>query len=374
MNVALRGALSHALHIITGLVRIVRARRQQRAAVVVEDHLTGGIERRDVQQHHPARPPARRARAPLGHHRRRRPQRHPEMHRAGSKPPVEQIPQHAAARPGRLPNRHIAHQHRMRQHRLRARHLAAQRLVQRQPKPIPHDRLMKRGVRGRERQPRRVEHVAHPEILVVRRTIERLCRRFRPARERQQPLGVRAHRLIHHRAVHPHRSVATPGTRRERIGHRARPAQLALGRSKRAVQDLYLLRMDRPLTVKPQLPSSPRRARQPQRLPQPQKRPVDRLKPRCARRRQHRFLVIQPAVDISLGPAPPERRSQIRVAEDQRLELRRRPGDRGRRLDPLRRLDQSLQADPVAKQRGDPREDIRTVDLRDNHRHTTTPT
>jgi len=47
-----------------------------------------------------------------------------------------------------------------------------------------------------------------------------------PARERQQPLSLSAHRLIHHCAVDSHRGVTAVRARGQRVDHRARPPRL----------------------------------------------------------------------------------------------------------------------------------------------------
>ena len=142
--------------------------------------------------------------------------------------------------------------------------------------------------------------------------------RAAPARQRQQPISLHPHRLIHHRTLHPHRRVATLRGRRQRLGHTARPAQLRLGRAERAVQRLNLLRVDRPLPVKSQLARRACGASKRERLAQ---------RARTARRSPARPPLVPPPAptpgDTASDPrAAPLRdaqaRRQIRIAKNQR--------------------------------------------------------
>ena len=198
-----------------------------------------------------------------------------------------------------------------------------------------------------------MKHLIDGQVLVIRGTIEPTRRPRLSVRQRQQPLRVRAHRLIDHRALHPYRSVAAVARRRQGLGDRSGPAHFRLCRTERPVERLDLLRMDRPLAVKPQLT---RRARSPserQSIAQSQERPIDRLHTASTSRRQHRLLIKQPTLDVAFRSAAPECRGQIRVAEDQRAQLPGGAGDGTSRFDAGRRLDQRLQPNSSVELLGD---------------------
>ncbi len=151
--------------------REIRTGRQHAAPVEVEHQLIGLVDR-----DHPQRRQSRRRPARLG---RIRPQPNhfgagvervaddgePVKHQAA----IEQVGLDPLGHQRRLPDRHIAHQPRMRQRRRQSGHRAAQIGVQRQPQPVPDDRLVRACQPRRQCHRRRpVEDLPHREIIEVR--------------------------------------------------------------------------------------------------------------------------------------------------------------------------------------------------------------
>src|SRR6516165_1770691 len=99
---------------------------------------------------------------------------------------------------------------------------------------------MQRSMRGRQREPRRVEHLTDRQVLVIRWTINRSPWRMGPTRKRRQAESLRAHRLVDHSAVDSDRGVAALSGRPERAGDLLGPLPLVLARGEHTVEQLHL--------------------------------------------------------------------------------------------------------------------------------------
>ena len=187
-------------------------------------------------------------------------------------------------------------------------------------------------------------------------------------RQCEQPVGAAHHRLIDHRAIQRCGGPTPGGHRPDGRLHALRPPALASARRELGLDRRDLCRVDRPLAVEPQLPRCPRRIRHGLRIAQRERRPVDGGRPSNPGRGQRSLLRDQPSRHVVLRPTAPERRGQIRVAEDQRdhpLML----SDVRRGREPLRRLDDGLNRRHLRGRR----DVVHRLDLRDHDRQLLQP-
>ena len=289
-------------------------------------------------------------------------------------PAVEEVGDDPPRRHRGLTDRGVPDEAGVRDRRPLAEHGLGQRAVEREAQPISRDRLVQRRVALGERQGRRGGE-AHSDLQILepgrlRRRADRDAHgRFSRAREHL----ARRHseRLVEHPVARSNGSGARCGGLRERLERRARLRDFVLGRGERIPQRLQLHGMDRPLAVEPERAGMSDSGAERVVVAHGQVRPVDRLDARRAGGDEQRVLREAPVLRCAAARSS-ERRGEIRVAEDQAVQARRRARDLAGRGEPGRRLDQREQPNrlrapgcglgPVEQPVGE-REIVRMLDL-----------
>ena len=209
-------------------------------------------------------------------------------------------------------------------------HGAAQLGVEREPQAVAGHGLVHRGVPGGERHAGRlVEHLPVREVLEPRTAdLHRRAQQTRRAAAGHGLERLLAARLVDHLAVQLHRAAALVARRLLQRGQdRPRPFELLRRRGEGGVDHLQLARVHRPLAVVSERAHTLGPFAQAVLVADGEIGAVDRLESGRAGRHEHRVLGVEPQLRAVGVGRPPERRGQVGIAEDQRLEPRRRGGD-----------------------------------------------
>ncbi len=236
----------------------------------------------------------------------------------------------------------------MRERRSSPDHAASERRVEREAQPVADDRLVQRSMAFGQGQRGRValapgrrsssSKKGPPTLTVVDVAVMRPRLRARACAARP-PDGFVEHLPIEGDGA----GAALALGLRERRDHVAGPLHLLVGRRKGIGQRRELRGVDRPLAVEAEL-TGPRDCSGEGGIDRHAEiGPVDRLQPVCAGRQQQHLLGGTPTIEISRGRAgAAERDGEVGVAEDQRVEPRRRARDLLHARQAGRRLDQRL--------------------------------